>query len=257
MAYTPPNIFTATTTMAAGDVDQNNLALRTYLNVGIIAADIPNNTVNTIDIVRGEFLGVLNDNQFTTGDMYTQFVDLLTTNEQYWTTHVKPYDTAAGSPYTYIQNSGKRIVLEHQADVIFSVGMLGMGNQNYQLKPQRLRNPCYVGHTVGDVKLVSDVELCTAGHQFTEDKNNIDPAPVPLQEVDVDNSGNLGSTAPGYTNLGLYSRRWYCQRIAFRDLQPGIHHFYVAMSARCDKGHVKVINSQIEVFYKNIFVEPG
>jgi hypothetical protein len=241
--------------MAAGDVDQNNLALRTYLNVGIVAADIPNNIVNTIDIVRGEFLGVLNDNQFTTGDMYTQFVDLLTTNEQYFTGHVKPFDTAAISPFTYIQNSGKRIVLEHQADVIFSVGMLGIGNQNYQLRPARLRNPCYVGHTVGDVKLVADVELCTAGHQFTEDKNNIDPPPGNAV-VDEDNSGNIGNSSPG-SNLGLYCRRWYCQRIAFRDLEPGIHHFYVAMSARCDKGHVKVLNSQIEVFYKNIFVEPG
>jgi len=254
MAFTTPNIFTATTTMVAADVDQNNLALRTYLNVGIVAADIPNNVVNTVDIVRGEFLGVLNDNQFTTGDMYTQFVDLLTTNEQYWTAHVKPYDTAAASPYTYIQNSGKRLVLEHQADVIFSVGMLGVGNQNYQLTPERLRNPCYVGHTVGDVKLVDDIEACTAGHQFTEDKNNIDPPPGNAA-VDVDNSGNIGNFSD--TNNGFYCRRWYCQRIAFRNLEPGIHHFYVAASARCDKGHVKVINSQIEVFYKNIFVEPG
>ena len=136
MAFTTPNIFTATTVMEAAKVDQNNAALRTYLNVGIIAADIPSNIVNTIDLVRGEFVGVVADHQFTTGDMYTQFIDLLRTNEKYWTGHIKPYDMSADSPFQIIPNSGKRIVLEHAADVIFSVGMLGIGNQNYQRAKQ-------------------------------------------------------------------------------------------------------------------------
>ena len=258
MSYTPPNIFTATTTMEAAKVDQNNAELRTYLNVGIIAADIPNNIVNTIDIVRGEFVGVVTDHQFTSGDMYTQFIDLLRTNEKYWTAHIKPYDMSADSPYQLLANSGKRIVLEHAADVIFNVGMMSIGNQNVVMSQERRRNPCYVGHTEGDVKLNTDIEACTRGHCYTEDNPYSDLGGDIT--MDIDDSGNTSSggsspTSPGST--GFYSRRWYCQRIGFKDLPAGVHHFYVAMSARCDKGHVKVLNSQIEVFYKNIIVNPG
>ena len=251
MAFVTPNTFTATTTMEAAKVDQNNAALRTYLNVGIVAADIPSNVVNTIDLVRGEFVGVVADHQFTTGDMYTQFIDLLRTNEKYWTGHIKPYDMSADSPFQIIADSGKRIVLEHAADVIFSVGLLGVGDPNYQRARQRLRNPCYVGHTTGDVKLNTDIEHCTAGHCYTEDSPDWSDPNYPL---DPDDSGNVTTSGTSPVSDGFYSRRWYCQRIGFKNLPAGVHHFYVAQSPRCDKGHVKVLMSQTEVFYKNIVV---
>lgn len=235
--------------MDAADVDENNTALRTYLNVGIVQADIPTNSVGTIDIVRGEFYGILPDHQFTSGDMYTQFIDLLRTNEKYWTSHIKPYDQSAASPYQIIANSGKRIVLEHQADVIFSVGMLSVGNANAEQAPQRLRNPCFVGHTEGDVVSNSDIELCSAGHAFTEDAADSVPSPYVL---DADDSGNITTSGTTPTSRGLYCRRWYCQRIGFKNLPAGVHHFYVAENPRCDKGHVKVLMSEVEVFYKHI-----
>ena len=98
MAYTAPYAFTAGTTMSAAEVAANNTAIRTYMNVAIVDADIATGTVSTIDIVRGEFYGVTDDHQFTTGDMYSQFVDLLRVNEKYFTAHVKPYDLAGDSP---------------------------------------------------------------------------------------------------------------------------------------------------------------
>jgi hypothetical protein len=48
----------------------------------------------------------------------------------------------------------------------------------------------------------------------------------------------------------MYSRRWYCQRIGFTNLPAGVHHFYVAMNPRCDKGHIKVLMSEVEVFHR-------
>lgn len=248
MSFTPPAVFVTATTMSASALEANNKALRTYLNVGIVDADIPTNSVTVTDIVRGEFYGVVPDHQFTTGDMYTQFVDLLRTNEKYWTSHIKAYDQSAASPYQIIANSGKRIVLEHRADVIFSVGLLGVGNANAEQAPQRLRNPCFVGHTEGDVLSNDDIDLCTAGHCFTEDAPDVVNAPY---ISDADDSGNKSILGSASGPVGLYCRRWYCQRIAFKNLPAGVHHFYIAENPRCDKGHMKVLNSQIEVFYRN------
>jgi len=247
MAFSAPNVFVAATPMTGAALSANNTALRTYLNVGIVQADIPAASVNTTDIVRGEFYNVTPDHQFTTGDMYTQFIDLLRVNERYFSSHIKPYDLTGANPYQIMPDSGKRIVLERPADVMFSVGYLGVGNANYELACERLRNPGYVGHTQGDVLRTSDIELCTAGHSFTEDAPDAVPAPYVL---DADDSGNITTAGTTPTSFGMYSRRWYCQRIGFTNLPAGIHHFYVAMNPRCDKGHIKVLMSEVEVFHR-------
>ena len=252
MAFTAPNVFVSNTPMTGAALSANNTALRTYLNVGIVQADINKATVSTTDIVRGEFFNVTPDYQFTTGDMYTQFIDLLRVNERYFSAHVKPYDLTAASPYQIMPESGKRIVLERPADVLFTVAYLGVGDGNYQLEQHRLRNPGYVGHTVGDVLRVSDIEACTKGHSFTEDNGPSFIGP-PASAPDEDNSGNMttGGAAIGDPGgVGYYSRRWYCQRIGFTNLAAGVHHFYVAMSARCDRGHIKVLMSEVEVFHR-------
>jgi hypothetical protein len=247
MAYTPPNVFVSNTPMTGATLSGNNTALREYINVGIIDADLPAVSVTTIDITRGEFVGVVPDHQFTTGDMYSQFIDLLRTTEKYFTAHIKPYDLLGDSPYQIIADSGKRIVLEQDADVIYSVAYLGVGNPNAELAGQRNRNPGFVGHTAGDVLRTSDIDLCTKGHCFTEDA-----LPAPLGSpflIDADDSGNVTANAGSF---GLYCRRWYCQRMAYSALPAGVHHFYVAINPRCDKGHIKVLSSQIEVFYRHV-----
>ena len=249
MAFSAPNVFVANTPMTGAALSANNTAMRTYLNVGIVQADIPAASVTTTDIVRGEFYNVTPDYQFTTGDLYTQFIDLLRVNERYFSAHIKPYDLIGANPYQIMPESGKRIVLERPADVMFSVAYLGVGDPNYQLQNRRYRNPGYVGHTQGDVLRTSDIELCTAGHCFTEDPD----LSVPVGLEDVDNSGNVttaGATPINPGGVGLYSRRWYCQRIGFPNLPAGIHHFYVAINPRCDRGHIKVLMSEVEVFHR-------
>lgn len=246
MPFSAPNVFVANTPMTGAALSANNTALRTYLNVGIVQADIPAASVSTTDIVRGEFYNVTPDHQFTTGDMYTQFIDLLRVNERYFSAHIKPYDLIGANPYQIMPESGKRIVLERPADVMFSVAYLGVGDANYQLQDRRYRNPGYVGHTTGDVLRTSDIELCTAGHSFTEDPQNL----VAAGDIDLDNSGNVTAGGTNPVSVGLYSRRWYCQRIGFTNLPAGVHHFYVAMNPRCDKGHIKVLMSEVEVFHR-------
>lgn len=255
MPFSAPNVFVANTPMTGATLSANNTALRTYLNVGIVAADLTAATVDTTDIVRGEFFNVTPDHQFTTGDMYTQFIDLLLVNERYFSGHIKPYDMKGDNPYQLMPESGKRIVLERPADVLFTVAYLGVGDANYQLEQHRLRNPGYVGHTTGEVFRVADIEACTKGHSFTEDDGpsfRSPPGPV-VFTGDEDNSGNVtvgGASPISPGGVGFYSRRWYCQRIGFTNLAAGVHHFYVAMNPRCDRGHIKVLMSEVEVFHR-------
>lgn len=255
MSYSPPNTFAPNTVIIGNEVNTNNAALRHYVNVGIITADITDGTVDTVDIVRGEFVGVVPDHQFTSGDMYTQFVDLLRTNELYFTGHTKPYDILGDFPRQILANCGKRIILERPADVLFSVGLLAIGDISEDLFPRRHRNPPFVGHTVGDVLRNSDYIAATKGHAFTEDSASIVlGTPLAAGDTDYDNSGNttfdIPTTGTSIRSNGFYSRRWYCERMGFTDLVPGVHHFYVAINPRCDKGHLKVVSSQIEVFYQ-------
>jgi hypothetical protein len=250
MAFSAPNVFVANTPMTGATLSANNTALRTYLNVGIVQADIAAGTVSTTDIVRGEFFNVTPDHQFTTGDMYTQFIDLLKVNERYFTSHIKPFDLIGPQPFQIMPESGKRIILERPSDVLFSVAYLGIGDPNYQLYYQRYRNPGYVGHTAGDVLRTADIEMCTAGHCYTEDAPQL-PFPATLGlKLDIDQSGNITRESENPPARGLYCRRWYCQRIGFTNLPAGVHHFYVAMNPRCDKGHIKVLMSEVEVFHR-------
>lgn len=235
MSYTPPVIFADGNTMNAEELSLNNGALRTYLNVGIIQADITNNSVGTTDLVKGEYVGVTTDHQFTSGDMFIQFSD----TQQVFTSHIQPFNLVSyTAPFSQIPSSGKRIILNKTADVLYSVGLLGYGNENYQMQPHGRRNPCIIAHAEGDVLRSSDVLGETRGHCYTEDETQYVP-------WDEDNSGNVGN---GGSMTGLFSRRWYCQRFLFTNLPAGIHHFYVVVNGRCDKGKIEVLNSEIEVF---------
>lgn len=241
MPYIPPATFVSNTDMVAETFDLNNTALRTYLNVGIVQADIGTSSVNTADIVKGEYVSVTTDHQFTSGDMYVQFNDLQQVGDKIFTAHIQSSNLVSfTAPYSQLPSSGKRIILEKPADVLYSVGLLGWGDANYQMQPHGRRNPCIMAHATGDVLRGSDIEGSTRGHCYTEDETQYTP-------IDADNSGNV---IDGASVIGLFSRRWYCQRFLFTNLPAGIHHFYMVVNGRCDKGRVAVLNSEIEVFTK-------
>lgn len=243
MSYVAPTpVFTSGNAMAAAELNNNNTALRTYINIGIINADIASTSVTTTDIVRGEYFGVTTDHQFTTGDIYTQFEDLLLTNEKHYTAHTKPFDLVdTGTSNLFpIPGSGKRIILERTADVIYSYGLLAISGANPQLEPNRRSSGIYGVHTTGDVIHPGDEVSSSLGRVFTEDTSAIAP-------VDVDGSGN---TELSSGEAGFYCRRWNSSRLGFTNLSPGIHHFFIAINVRCDHGSVKTLSSQIEVFYK-------
>lgn len=236
MPYVAPNAFTTGTPIVGADLQDNNDALREYINTGIAQTDIADNSVTSTDIVRGEFYGVVNDHQFTSGDLYTQNVQVDTFDMSYFTAHISPWDLHYTERYLEVPNAGKRIVLEEEASVIMTVGINFIGDNNYELFAEKRRSFLYLRHTVGDVVENADVLTVTAGSVFTED----------AVITDVSDSGVITD----YSSYPTYARRWYCCRFIFTGLQKGVHHFVPVVNPRSDKSHIAARVTNIEVFYR-------
>lgn len=237
MAFTPTNTFLPLTGISGPALRTNFTDLRTYLDGGIAVADVANTSVTTTDIVRGEYVGVVPDHQFTTGEIQTQFVEIDDFARSYNTSHYKQYDLFADI-YNIIPNTGKRIVLEAAAKVLYSVGISGVGDQNYELTRQKKASKIFVRLTTGDLILPTNDIVQTQGYVFTED--NI--------ATDVDNSGNT-TVVVGNKVTGFMSRRWYCNRYYF-DLPKGTYNISLVTVANCDKMYFSARNANVEIFYR-------
>jgi hypothetical protein len=236
MAYVVPNVFVTATPVAAAPLQANNDALRLYINTGIAQADIADNSVTTADIVRGEFYGVVNDHQFTSGDVYTQNVQTDTFDNSYFTAHINAWDLEYTGRFLEVPNAGKRIVLEEPANVIMTVGINYVGDPNYELFAEKLRSFIYLRHTIGDVVENSDIIDVTRGSVFSED----------AVITDASDSGVVVE----FSFYPQFVRRWYCTRYVFTNLAAGVHHFVPAVNPRSDKSHISARITNIEVFYR-------
>ena len=232
MAYTPPNVFVNATPVDADDLQQNFDALRRYINRDIIAADVAVDSVTTTDLVRGEYAAVTRDHQFMTGDVYTLFNETDIYGNDYLTSHFKSYDLL-DLKLEQIPNTGKRVTMEHDGHIVFTVSVASIGDENYELEAEKYRNPQYLRISRNDRVLVTDIIPASKGHAFTED----DVA------TDTDNSG--------FTfNKGYGVRRWYCQRYVVAAQGGEVVNICLTHDPRCDKLHVTARNVNVEVFYR-------
>jgi|DEB19_MinimDraft_3_1074340.scaffolds.fasta_scaffold03993_4 hypothetical protein len=236
MPYTVPNVFVGGTPIAAAALQTNNDGLRDYIDRGIVAGDIAAASVTTVDVVRGEFYGVTNDHQFTTGDLYTQNVSVDTFDTVYFTSHINAWNQLATDKFMEVPSAGKRIVLEEEAQVLVTLGINFIGDENYELFAGRRASFLYLRHTQGDVVENSDVLAQTAGFSFTEDSY-----------VDDFDSSGVTSDVDTWTAA---ARRWYCTRFLFTSLPAGVHHFVPVVNPRSDKSHIAARVTNIEVFYR-------
>lgn len=232
MAYTPPNVFVAGTQVDATALQGNTAALRQYINRGIIKADIAPASVTTTDVVRGEYANVVRDHQFTTGDVMTNFVESNVFQSDYFTSTWKMYDQY-GLKTQQVPQLGKRIVMERDGFVFFTVAGSFVGDANYELLPEKKASGIYVQISKNDRVLQTDYIPATKGRCYTEDNVT----------ADIDNSGNT-------TASGKYSRRWYCQRYQYNANAGDIVNICLVFDPNCDKAHATARNLQVEIFYR-------
>jgi hypothetical protein len=232
MSYTPPNIFVAGTPVDSAQLQGNFDALRRYINRGIISADIADQSVDTTDIVRGEYANVVRDHQFMTGDVMTSFNEIDDYSRSYLTSHFKTYDLYSDK-MQQIPSMGRRIVMEGNGTIFFTVGAAIFGDPNYELIADKKASAAYVQISINDRILSTDFRPATRGRTFTEDNVN----------TDVDTSGNV-------TNNGKFSRRWYANRYRFDANKGDVVNICLVVDPKCDKAHVSARNMQVEIFYR-------
>jgi len=120
MPVTIPNSFTTATDISALDLQENQEAVRKYINKEIAYADLEDECVDYPEIVKGEFRPASRDHQFTFGDLYTQFSDTQIFNRSYFTGCLKQTaDLTTATQYIKIPNTGKRFYLEEDSLVIY------------------------------------------------------------------------------------------------------------------------------------------
>lgn len=231
MPYTPPIVFANGTGVFAEDLQTTFDSLRDYLNAGIIQNDISGSSVGTNEIVRGEYYNVVRDHQFTSGDVYTQFVEINNFEKSYVGCQYKQLNLD-GDRWIPIPNTGKRIVMEAPGNIIYTVSIAAIANENYELVREKHENYVYVVAARNDLIAQGDDEEETRGRYFTEDDVS----------TDVNNSGNT-------SQLGAYSRRWYCQRYRISAPSAGVYNIFLATNSNCDKAYFSARNANIEVFY--------
>jgi hypothetical protein len=232
MAYTPPNVFVTATQVSATALQANTEALRKYINRSIIKADVLPASVTTTDIVRGEYANVVRDHQFTSGDVLTNFIEPNVFESNYFTSTWKMYDQY-GLKTQQIPQVGKRIVMERDGTIFFSVAGSFVGDANYELLPEKKASGIYVQISKEDRVLQTDYIAATKGRCYTEDNVS----------GDVDTSGNT-------TTNGKFSRRWYCQRYKYSASAGETINICLVFDPNCDKAHATARNLQVEIFYR-------
>jgi hypothetical protein len=232
MSFTPPNVFVTATPVDSAQLQANFDTLRRYINRDIISADIKDQSVDTTDIVRGEYANVVRDHQFMTGDVMTSINEIDTYSHSFVTSHFKTYDLYSDK-MQQIPSMGRRIVMEHNGVIFFTVGAAVIGDPNYELLADKKASSVYVQISSGDRILAADFKPATRGRTFTEDDVG----------TDVDTSGNV-------TNTGKFSRRWYANRYRFSANKGDIVNICLVVDPKCDKAHVSARNMQVEIFYR-------
>ena len=141
MSYTPPVVFTTATPVLADDLNANNDAFRKYINKNVIQADLAADTFDTPDIIKGEYYNVVQDHQFTTGDIYTQNTVADSAGERSYFTSTykatKDMQWSFNNQYQTVTEMGKTIYFEgnnaldintNQAAKVIITGHLGVRN---------------------------------------------------------------------------------------------------------------------------------
>lgn len=223
MSLTIPVTFTADTTISAADLTSNNVAARLYLNSAIDGADIDAQSISRQEVLRGEYLGVVQDHQFVSGDIYTQKKNSQSFNRSYFTGQMKQIDDyTTVAHYTHIANTGKRIFLERSATVHihgYYTFVIGENQLN-----KNVVGKDHIIYTVIDSEIPSSYALA-----FSQES-----------AASANSGAVIGTT--------LNNRRSY--PITYIDtLAAGAHDIHLRINCTTDAGYVSAVNLYIEAFY--------
>lgn len=230
MPFVKPHSFTANTNIQSSQINANNEAMRKYINKGVGVVDYAEDSVDTPEVVRGEYFFLTEDHQFTTGDMYTLKVGDESIFRDYFTGQLKRVDETSIVTWFIISESGKQMVLERDAKVFIHANLEVVTVKNYGMDYDDDGAVDNDGEQ-SKIKLFIDgvVKDITIGRAFEETSGAV---------------GLASGCSPTKTK-----RRTYNVSYLTEELDEGTHTVYFAVDPRVDAGYCSIRNITLEVLY--------
>lgn len=188
MAYTPPNAFVNGTALDASDVQQNNDAMKSYIDGNIVVGDVSTATwVRAPHIMRGTYIPLQNLHEFTTG---------VVRGATYELNNITVSADKFRTPYPAFRGGNENVVVEYTNE---------SGNIDQRIGWQVF--PKHIPVDTNPTTTVGQLSMVTVGTNYPT---------YTCQENDGGNYRNVGATfEQGIT--GVYRRRaiqnWEYQNI--------------------------------------------
>ncbi len=246
MAYTPPSNFVINSKIDAQPLEDNFDAARDYINNQIQGGDVETATLDTTDIMEGEFFAVTDDYNFPVyGDMYSDYKAYKGTGEVYQRNYsdctIKANEPTKST--RHVSLFGKEVFLEQTGHVLVTFSGFAYGG---------VLDPCK-----------------GAWFPFNATKTNANgvrnryflasDGVVQDQTVALNFNENGGTWTPGYLVAGNIAnpetlvpaqRRFiYMQYMTTAPLERGWHKFQVLTDPRNQFTYVGQHTFQVETFY--------
>ena len=254
MSYTPPITFVNGTGLAAISLQQNEQALRDYLNADIVEADIQTSTFSTSDLQEGEAFGVTNDFIFMTGDQYSYYQadhSSFQADRLYHTSTVKRYEPMTNVRWQSIPSLSKQFYMEDAGSALIEIGFFAYEDEN---------DDCRGGvfpWTTGAVPGASRSNGQDSQYILAVDGDTTTPANATKNYSFAESGGTTIAFGEHSVMLGeqdyqgnaVGQRKYITIMYLAKNLSQGWHQVSVLVNACNEKGFVSSRNLNIECFY--------
>lgn len=226
MPFTP-TVFTTNTPITDTDINTNNRDLRKYINQAVAPQDLSDDSVDFPEIVRGEYFQVVQDHQFTSGDIYSIRATSEVRDRSYMTGQTKStIDFVAYQAYEPVAGSGKSFLCESDnQSALYHIAI-------YPHMPENQLSSTTT--TTGEhILLKVFVDGTALDYSFAYSFQEISASPA---------------TPPSGTGKADSQARWYPMCVFISALSKGWHTVEVRIDTQSSHSYVNGRNAYIELF---------
>ena len=260
MSFTPPNVFSADTTIEAQELLQNTEAARFYVNNGIVQADIADHSIGFLKIAPGEYRPVDQSYVFVTGDVHGNATDRTITNRAYFTSTTKANNQAGANSVQFqdVYNTGQRIYIEERATVFVTFSGAFISTKNLSSTELNGWNDANENGEIDEGEQYAIyADHPGQGHwpsaillRITNENTGVTEYHEQTLCYSFEEAGGvaaLGTVEPGAT--GNVNRRFIQFQYMTTTLEPGYYQFTVAINPRVEQGFATARQFTLETFY--------